>query len=408
MASLLTPRRECQCCTKGDGVCNGEVVVITTSLSSEVFVRCAPTTAEGSPREQVAKFYGCLPELLHRAGAKMSDVILERVFFRDIEHDFETFQQVRRDSYRDAGVTGDKLPAASYINQPPCNPQQAIELQIQAVIPHGQSKVLVESFPEVAPRTTKKIIHLGDRRHLYIMNINGSQPDGSIPASFRAQSDTMFAKAVPMLAAHGVTFPEVLRTWCYLDDIDRDYDEFNLSRNAFFAREGVKRLPASTGIRAGLYPPGALCSYDLYSLLDPDGVDVEVMHTPTLNEADEYGSAFSRGMKIVLPEKTVFYISGTASVDEVGATVHLDDIRRQVERMLLNVQELLRAQNSTFTDVVQVITYLKQRDYLATFVDIWQKWGLSGLPNSFVEAGVCRPDLLCEMEAIAIVPHDAS
>ncbi len=132
------------------------------------------------------------------------------------------------------------------------------------------------------------------------------------------------------------------------------------------------------------------------------------MHTPTLNEADEYGSAFSRGMKVVLPEKTVLYISGTASVDERGATVHLDDIRRQTERMLLNVQELLRAQNSTFTDLVQVITYLKRRSYLPTFLDIWQKWGLSGLPNSFVEAGVCRPDLLCEIEAIAIIPHEMS
>jgi 2-iminobutanoate/2-iminopropanoate deaminase len=95
-------------------------------------------------------------------------------------------------------------------------------------------------------------------------------------------------------------------------------------------------------------------------------------------------------------------------VDEQGATVHVDDIRKQVERMLLNVQELLRAQDSTFGDVVQVITYLKQRNYLPTFVDIWQKWGLAGLPNSFVEAGVCRPDLLCELEAIAIIPRNGS
>jgi hypothetical protein len=28
------------------------------------------------------------------------------------------------------------------------------------------------------------------------------------------------------------------------------------------------------------------------------------------------------------------------------------------------------------------------------------------LPNTFVEAGVCRPDLLCEMEAIAIIPTE--
>ncbi len=47
MASLLTPRRECQICTKNDGVCNGEVVVITTSLTREVFVRCGPMMRGG-------------------------------------------------------------------------------------------------------------------------------------------------------------------------------------------------------------------------------------------------------------------------------------------------------------------------------------------------------------------------
>jgi enamine deaminase RidA (YjgF/YER057c/UK114 family) len=129
-----------------------------------------------------------------------------------------------------------------------------------------------------------------------------------------------------------------------------------------------------------------------------------VMHTPTLNEADEYGSSFSRGMKVVLPEKTLLFISGTASVDERGETVHLNDVRRQVERMLLNVRELLRPHGAKFSDVAQVITYLKRSSYLQTFRDVWKDWGLDGLPNSFVEAGVCRPNLLCELEAIVILP----
>jgi enamine deaminase RidA (YjgF/YER057c/UK114 family) len=215
----------------------------------------------------------------------------------------------------------------------------------------------------------------------------------------------MFERGAAMLSEFGATFPQVLRTWCYLDDIDRDYDEFNASRNVFFEEHNVKRLPASTGIRAGLYPHGTMCGYDLYALLNPETADIAVMHTPTLNEADEYGSAFSRGMRVGLPEKSVFYISGTASVDEVGATVHLDDVRKQVERMLLNVRELLAAQDASFSDMVQVITYLKYADYLPVFLDCWKKWGLSGLPNTFVEAGVCRPDLLCEMEAIAMVPR---
>jgi enamine deaminase RidA (YjgF/YER057c/UK114 family) len=216
----------------------------------------------------------------------------------------------------------------------------------------------------------------------------------------------MFETAEDLLAEHGLTFAQVLRTWCYLDNIDRDYDEFNLSRNEFFEKHGVQRLPASTGIRSGLYPPGTSVGMDLYALMNPENADIEIMHTPTLNEAEEYGSAFSRGMKVGLPDKTILFISGTASVDEAGATVHLNDARRQIERMLLNVRELLKPHNATFADVTQVITYLKWRDELDLFKKIWEEWGLDGLPNTFVEAGVCRPNLLCEMEAIAIIPAD--
>jgi enamine deaminase RidA (YjgF/YER057c/UK114 family) len=215
----------------------------------------------------------------------------------------------------------------------------------------------------------------------------------------------MFARTAELLGRHGSDFSKVLRTWCYLDDIDRDYAEFNASRNEFFRQQGVERLPASTGIRSGLRPSGSLCGIDLYALLNPHGATIEVMHAPTLNEAAEYGASFSRGMKLVLPDKTVLFVSGTASVDERGATVHVNDTRRQISRMLLNVKELLAPHGATFADVVQVITYLKSRHDLNLFLQTWDEWGLTGLPNSLVEAGVCRPDLLCELEAIAILPH---
>jgi len=91
-------------------------------------------------------------------------------------------------------------------------------------------------------------------------------------------------------------------------------------------------------------------------------------------------------------------------VDERGETVHLNDVRRQAERMLLNVRELLCPHGATFSDVAQVITYLKRSSYLQTFLDVWKDQGLDSLPNSFVEAGVCRPNLLCELEAIVILP----
>jgi enamine deaminase RidA (YjgF/YER057c/UK114 family) len=404
MAMNLAAQRECHDCSQHDGICNGDVVVITTSQSREIFVRCGPMIATGTPHEQASKFYRCLPRVLDEVGAEMGDVFLERVFFRDIETDFDTFAKIRLEAYRQAGVIGQKLPATSYINQPPCQAGQAFEMQIQAVVPLGGKNVSIESFPEIEPRVTQKVVQIGAHRHLYIMNIGGAGPDGVIPENFRDQADQMFDKSVPMLRAHGGKFSDVLRTWCYLAEIDRDYDQFNQSRNVFFEQHQVNRLPASTGIRAQLYPRGALCSFDLYSLLNPEGVPIEIMHTPTLNEADDYGSAFSRGMKVVLPEKTVLYISGTASIDERGDTVHLEDIEKQLQRMLLNVQELLKPHGSSFTDMVQVMTYLKRPSDYPIFRAIWDQWGLASLPNSVVDAGVCRPELLCEMEGIAIIP----
>jgi enamine deaminase RidA (YjgF/YER057c/UK114 family) len=403
---ISNPIRGCTNCTRGQGVCNGETVSITTPSAREVFIRCAPVTLSGSALEQARKFYECLPRLLDEKGASASDVVHERIFFRNVEADFEALSEARREAYAREGVPEEELPAASYVEQPPCLQEQAFELQVYAVVPNEGEQVRVQSFPPTEMGAMTKIVEMGDYRHLLITNINGRGKPDSPPPSFREQSDRMFEESARLIEAFGVKFPEVLRTWCYLDNIDRDYDEFNLSRNVFFEKHGVERLPASTGIRSGLYPSGTLCCMDLYALLNPGDAEIEIMHTPTLNEAAEYGSSFSRGMKVATPERTVLFISGTASVDEAGATVHINDLRGQIERMLLNIQELLKPHGATFADMAQIITYLKWRDEIDLFRKIWYEWGLNGLPNTFVEAGVCRPNLLCEMEAIAIIPTD--
>jgi enamine deaminase RidA (YjgF/YER057c/UK114 family) len=394
-------------CACGKPTCSGEVVTVETAYATEIFVRCAPTLEdpELTFADQARRFYGCLPRLLNQAGAEVHHVVLERVYFRDFARDMDLFGQIRREAYRAAGVTGADLPATTYIQQPPCRAAQKLELQTYAVLPKSPQAVTVRSRYDAASDTTAKLLEMGAHQHLYISNIRGLPADPAAePGSFRQQSDRMFAYCQRLLADYGTTFPEVLRTWCYMVDIDNTYADFNLSRNDFFAREGVRRLPASTGIEAHLWPLTALCGMDLYAIVNPQGVTVEIMHTPTLNEAADYGSSFSRGMKVDLPEKTVLFISGTASVDEAGATVHLDDIRKQLERMLLNIQELLAPHGASFADLTQATTYLKQASYLDLCEQVFSEWGMRHLPNTFVEAGVCRPDLLCEMEAIAILP----
>ena len=58
-----------------------------------------------------------------------------------------------------------------------------------------------------------------------------------------------------------------------------------------------------------------------------------------LNEAYAYAkpSSFSRGMRIDLNGLTILLISGTASIDEAGKSVHIGDFRAQMRRTLANI-----------------------------------------------------------------------
>ncbi|MCA9054627.1 MAG: hypothetical protein KDA75_12370 [Planctomycetaceae bacterium] len=391
----------------GEHDCSGELITIETPVASELHMRCSPTKCHGwreDFRSQAEAYYHCLPELLARAGGKAGHVVSERVFFADFARDLKTFEEVRSAAYDRMGVPEDLRPATTYIQQPPARTVQKIEMQFHALVPRDEHEIRVQSFHDAATGTTAKLLDIAGVQHLLITDIKGYSDDGTLPKDFRSQCDQMWAHAERLLQHYGIKFTEVIRTWCYLVEMDRDYAEFNLSRNAFFSAAGVQRLPASTGIEAALWPKETLCSVDVYAILNPDVVDVSVMHTPTLNEAAEYGSRFSRGMRVDLPDKSVLYISGTASIDETGVTVHIGDIEKQIDRTLLNIQQLLQAQGASFANLVQASTYLKHAEHLELYERKLEEWGIRKLPNTLVEAGVCRPELLVEMEAIAVLP----
>jgi enamine deaminase RidA (YjgF/YER057c/UK114 family) len=129
-----------------------------------------------------------------------------------------------------------------------------------------------------------------------------------------------------------------------------------------------------------------------------------------LNEASEYGSAFSRGLRVDLPGGiTQLLVSGTASVGEHGQTLYPGDFRAQLWRTYHNLTKLLESQGATWEDVVRTTCYLRDidRDYDA-FNEVRNEFftalGLDPLPASTgVQAGICRKDLLVEIELVAIL-----
>ena len=140
-------------------------------------------------------------------------------------------------------------------------------------------------------------------------------------------------------------------------------------------------------------------------------VKTRAISAPTvLNEAFHYArpSSFSRGLRIDLNGLAILLISGTASIDESGETVHIGDFRAQLRRTYRNITELLAAEGATWKNIVRTTCYLRdiERDYAAFNEErtaFFREQRLDPLPASTgIQAILCRPELLVEIEAIAM------
>jgi len=132
-----------------------------------------------------------------------------------------------------------------------------------------------------------------------------------------------------------------------------------------------------------------------------------------LNESYEYEKPvpFSRGLSIEFDSPaTLVILSGTASVNHEGKSIHAGDISAQAKRTFDNITALLREAGATWQNVVKATIYLKKmkRDYDAlnrVRNAFFREVGITTYPASTcVQAELCREELLVEIETWAIKP----
>ncbi|HEX42261.1 MAG TPA: hypothetical protein ENN81_09410 [Phycisphaerales bacterium] len=253
---------------------------------------------------------------------------------------------------------------------------------------------------EVAGAPRGRIVRTTRLAYVTVSGVSMSSAPGR-----EAQARAMLTEAEKALGTLGGDFLSVPRTWMWLGDILAWYDAFNSVRNSFFTERGILRpdgsafMPASTGI--GLGPAdSAGCSMDLVAVIDPAGAIERLSAGGRQHSAYEYGSAFSRASRAPTPAGTTVYVSGTASIDESGATTHIGDAPGQIETTIENVRAVLRDMNVRDDDVVQTIAYCKTPDVERAFDEFKHRldW-----PWITCICDICRPDLLFEIEATAMV-----
>ena len=366
----------------------------------ELFLHCQPPAETSDAGAQGEAIFRAILGVLESEGGSFESVVSETLFLRNLRADLEPVRAARRRVLA-ASAGSYRRPATTEIEQPPLNERARLEVSVWAVLPNQPLRV--DSFEARSTcgcvectRSHGLRFHVGEEARFHAGGLYGPGGDAY------EQTLAMFGVAEDLLRQAGMEFSDVVRTWIHLREMDRDYVALNRARRAFFEARGIDPAPASTGIGGGLVPEHHDLCLGVYAVRAVPRPVRTVMTAPTLNEAMLYGSDFVRGMRMVEANKIALHVSGTASIDEAGRTAHPEDFGAQADRMLVNVAALLEGQGATFGDVVSAVTYLKRPSDAARLREKLHEAGFEGFPNVLVAASICRPELLCEVEALAV------
>lgn len=85
---------------------------------------------------------------------------------------------------------------------------------------------------------------------------------------FRAQCWRTWRNITELLKSQDATWHDIVRTTCYLRDIERDYRDFNEIRTHFFTTLNLDPLPASTAIQARICREDLLVEIEAIAILE--------------------------------------------------------------------------------------------------------------------------------------------
>ena len=231
-----------------------------------------------------------------------------------------------------------------------------------------------------------------DARYCLLGGVYPSDPS----AAPSVQTEDVFRTIERALAGAGMDFRNVVRTWFYNDRILDWYADFNRVRTAFFKDHGITLMPASTGIGAPNSAGAALVAKVTAILPKTGAVKIRGAESPLQCDAFAYGSAFSRAIEVAGPHARTLHISGTASIEPGGLTVHAGDPARQIAKTMEVVAAILSAAGMDAGDTTRAVAYFRHPEHAV----LWREFCRNGPRLPVIEAGctICRDDLLFEIE----------
>ena len=279
----------------------------------------------------------------------------------------------------------------------------------------GTNLTIVEQTPLNGSKASLLIKTTDDTTPILFHSLRLTEEEAKGKNSYE-QTRLLFNKYLKTIEGTDMTMERnLVRTWIYVTNIDVNYQGVVEARNDIFDKEGLTadtHYIASTGIGGATPVRHAAVAIDFLTVPNIKEEDKKYLQAlEHLNPTHEYGVAFERGTRLTLPTQTLhpegsqqfkqqYFISGTASINKHGDVVYEGDIVRQTGRLLENIGALLKDGDATMNDIRYFIIYLRDiTDYHT--VEILMNQFYPQIPHIIVEAKVCRPGWLIEMECIA-------
>jgi enamine deaminase RidA (YjgF/YER057c/UK114 family) len=221
------------------------------------------------------------------------------------------------------------------------------------------------------------------------------------------QSKQVFNDYILLLNEYGMNmYDSTIRTWIYVRDIDNHYQGLVDSRKVLFEKYNLNkdtRYIASTGIEGKSKLHNSLVTMDALSFGGLDEGQIIRMEAPGyMGPTIDYGVTFERATRVKFGDRSHFYISGTASIDESGNVMHNYDAASQAKRAIINVEQLMKQQGATLLDMAYYIVYLRSTHDVNKVENVLSLYLPDSIPVIYVEGAVCRPNWLVEIEGVGV------
>lgn len=328
-------------------------------------------------------------EALQKLGLKPDQVVFKRFLCSDLVNQASLLEGSEFSNSASSGNC-----SVSLVQQPPLAPAK-VAMTAYLIVDELQRVREQQHFSVVRAELT----------HTWTTGLVAPQVESSYE-----QTQALFADYQTYLKQTEQTLlNEVVRTWFYVKDVDSNYQGLVDARNEIFEREGLTpktHYIASTGIEGAHSDPRTKVLLDCYSIQGLKPEQVRYLNAlDYLGYTHDYGVAFERATEISYADRKQIFISGTASINNLGQIVHEGDVELQLERTLQNISALLADADASLEDLKQCIVYIRDPADAKLIHQLVAK-ALPNVPYVLVTAPVCRPGWLIEIEGVACVTHE--